>query len=78
MKEMYKARVLAKDSVESVVSELRFMSKLDKKDPLSKFLVNVHYAFHDLQNLYIFLDLLPGGDLRFHLIRERMYQPEVT
>lgn len=78
MKEMYKARVMFKNSVESNAKELEFLKKLDKKDPLNKFVVNVRYAFHDQLNLYICLDYLTGGDLRYHLLKEGGFQPEVT
>ena len=40
MKEMYKARVLAKRSIHSVINERKILSKL--KHP---FIVNMHYAF---------------------------------
>lgn len=41
MKEMYKARVMNKNSVESVIKELEFLQQIDQSDPKSKFLVNV-------------------------------------
>jgi serine/threonine protein kinase len=78
MKEMSKALVLAKNNVESVSSELGFLQKIDQKDPLSKFIINVRYACHDQQNLYICLDMLNGGDLRYHLIKQKTFPPEVT
>lgn len=28
--------------------------------------------------MYIVLDLLTGGDFRYHLLRERAFQPECT
>lgn len=30
----------------------------------------MNYAFQDAQSLYMVLDLLPGGDMRYYLIRE--------
>ena len=42
MKEMLKARVMHKKSIESVMKELELMCKIQ-----SEFIVNVHYAFHD-------------------------------
>ena len=73
MKEMLKARVLNKNSVESVIKELEFLRKIDQSDPHSRFLVNVKYAFNDELNLYLLIDLLNGGDLRFHLIKEKSF-----
>ena len=78
MKEMLKARVMQKGSVESVMSELSYLGKIDKNDRKSKFIVNVHYAFHDVENMYLVIDLLKGGDFRFHLLKESMFQPECT
>ena len=45
MKEMLKARVMLKDSIESVLNELHFLQMIDHKDRSSKFIANVHYAF---------------------------------
>ena len=73
MKEMLKARVMQKGSVESVMNELKFLGMIDQKDPKSKFIVNVHYAFHDALNMYLVIDLLKGGDFRYHLLKERMF-----
>lgn len=33
----------------------------------SPFLVNMHYAFQDRDTLYLVLDLMEGGDLRYHI-----------
>ena len=73
MKEMLKARVMQKGSVESVMNELAYLRMIDKNDPKSKFIVNVHYAFHDPENMYLVIDLLKGGDFRYHLLKERMF-----
>ena len=78
MKEMLKARVILKNNVESVNDELTFLSKINRSQANSKFLVNVQYAFQDYDNLMICLDYLSGGDLRYHLIKENTFQPECT
>ena len=44
----------------------------------SKFIVNAHYAFQDSENLYLVMDLLLGGDLRYHLARNRRFSQEQT
>ena len=31
------------------------------------FLANIHYSFQDRDNLYLVMDLLTGGDLRYHV-----------
>jgi len=40
MKEMAKARIMAKKSVQSVMNELKLLSMIQ-----SRFIVNVHFAF---------------------------------
>lgn len=31
----------------------------------------MHYAFQDTDNLYIVMDLLTGGDLRYHIMNNK-------
>ncbi|CAG9323134.1 unnamed protein product [Blepharisma stoltei] len=73
MKEMLKARVLAKKSVNSVMNERRLLSMLHHP-----FIVNMHYAFQDRESLYLVMDLMPGGDLRYHLGRCKSFSEEQT
>jgi serine/threonine protein kinase len=73
MKEMLKARVLAKRSIHSVINERKILSQL--KHP---FIVNMQFAFQDSQNLYLVMDLHSGGDLRYHLTRNRMFSEHQT
>ena len=68
MKEMAKARIIHKKSIPSVMSELTLLGYIK-----SDFIVNVHYAFQDKENLYLIMDLLLGGDLRFHITNRRKY-----
>lgn len=35
--------------------------------------MNIHYAFQDRENLYLVIDLLTGGDLRFHIGKMRRF-----
>jgi serine/threonine protein kinase len=73
MKEMSKARVLAKKSVNSVMNERKLLEAL--KHP---FIVNMQYSFQDRDNLYLVMDLLAGGDLRYHLGRQKVFTEEQT
>jgi serine/threonine protein kinase len=73
MKEMAKARVISKKSVPSVMNELYLLTILS-----SKFIVNVHFAFQDTKTLYLVMDLLLGGDLRYHLARKRKFSEDAT
>ena len=38
----------------------------------------MQYAFQDYENLYIAMDLLLGGDLRYHVSRYRKFTEEQT
>ena len=73
LKEMSKKKILDKKSEYSINNERVFLSKL--RHP---FLVNMHYAFQDKDNLYLVIDILNGGDLRFHCSRYRKFSEEQT
>ena len=73
MKEMSKARILTKRSVKSVMNERQILTLLN-----SPFLVNMYYAFQDRENLYLVMDMLSGGDLRYHICRYRKFSEEQT
>lgn len=70
MKEISKARVLMKRSANSIMNERRILSELSHP-----FIVNIHCAFQDKENLYLVMDLMHGGDLRYRLL-EQTYFPE--
>ena len=36
------------------------------------------YAFQDRENLYLVMDLLTGGDLRFHISRKKKFTEKQT
>ena len=36
------------------------------------------YAFQDRENLFLVMDLMTGGDLRFHIGRQRRFSEEQT
>ena len=70
---MSKLKVLDKKSEKSINTEREFLSKLH-----NSFIVNMHYAFQDAENLYLVMDLMPGGDLRFHISRHKRFSEEQT
>lgn len=51
-------------AVENIISERRLLEQIDYS-----LIVNLRYAFQDDENLFMVLDLMLGGDLRFHLER---------
>ena len=61
LKEMSKVKIIDKKSENSIIGERDFLSKL--RHP---FIINMICAFQDYENLYLLLDYLPGGDLRYH------------
>ena len=73
MKEMSKAKIIDKKSVNSVKNERDFLSKMNHP-----FIVNMHYAFQDKNNIYLVMDLLTGGDLRYQMCRRRKFTEEQT
>lgn len=36
------------------------------------------YAFEDRENLYLVIDLMEGGDLRYHLAKHKKFTEEQT
>lgn len=38
----------------------------------------MYYAFQDRENLYLVMDLLNGGDLRYHICKHRRFTEEQT
>lgn len=43
---------------------------------ITRFLVNMHTAFQDRESLYLVMDLMIGGDLRFHICKNRKFNEE--
>ena len=73
LKEMSKLKIIDKKSEKSINSEREFLTKLHHS-----FIVNMHYAFQDNDNLYLVMDMLSGGDLRYHISRYRRFSEEQT
>ena len=70
---MSKLRIIDKKSEKSINTEREFLSKLH-----NPFTVNMHYAFQDSENLYLVMDLMSGGDLRYHISRHKKFSEEQT
>lgn len=66
-------RVIQKRSVNSVLNERYLLEHL-----YHPFLVNMSYSFSDRDNLYLVIDLLTGGDLRYHLGKMRRFSENQT
>ena len=70
---MSKVKIIDRRSEKSIKCEREFLSKL--RHP---FIVNMNCAFQDYENLYLVMDLLTGGDLRYHICRIRKFTEEET
>ena len=66
MKEISKVKVIDKKSINSIIYERELLSRINH--PL---IINLQYAFQDYNNLYLVLDLLTGGDLRYQIGHHR-------
>jgi len=73
LKEMSKVKIIDKRSEKSIKTEREFLSKL--RHP---FIVNMNCAFQDFENLYLVMDLLTGGDLRYHVCKLRRFSENKT
>ncbi|XP_037544191.1 serine/threonine-protein kinase 32B [Nematolebias whitei] len=62
MKYMNKLKCVERNEVRNVLKELQIMQNLEHP-----FLVNFWYSFQDEEDMFMVVDLLLGGDLRYHL-----------
>ncbi|KAF9196796.1 hypothetical protein BGZ50_007041 [Haplosporangium sp. Z 11] len=66
LKYISKAQVIKMDAVRNVLRERQILETLDHA-----FVVNMRFAFQDDDYMYMCMDLMMGGDLRFHLTRKQ-------
>ncbi|KAJ8348022.1 hypothetical protein SKAU_G00266110 [Synaphobranchus kaupii] len=62
MKYMNKLKCVERNEVRNVFKEMKIMQNLEHP-----FLVNFWYSFQDEEDMFMVVDLLLGGDLRYHL-----------
>ena len=70
---MYKVKVIDRRSEFSIMSERNLLSKLHHP-----FIVNIYFAFQDFSKLYLVMDLLSGGDLRYHIAHKKQFSENET
>lgn len=68
---MSKRAIIERSASRNVLKELEILKMLNHQ-----FLVNLRYSFQDEEDMFIVLDLMLGGDIRYHLkqgvrLRER-------
>ncbi|MCJ1224387.1 hypothetical protein MMC12_001032 [Toensbergia leucococca] len=64
--------VVRSESVRNIIRERRMLEHLSHP-----FLCNLRYSFQDIEYLYIVVDLMNGGDLRFHISRKTFTEEAV-
>ncbi|CAG8656252.1 7778_t:CDS:2, partial [Acaulospora morrowiae] len=73
LKYINKSKCIKMRAVENIIQERRLLEEIDY--PL---VCNLRYAFQDDDNMFMVLDLMLGGDLRFHLERQGNMKEEVV
>jgi len=65
--------VISKRSVHSVMNERELLASI--RHP---FMINMTFAFQDRENLFLVMDLMNGGDLRYHIGRNKRFSENTT
>lgn len=73
LKYINKAKCIEMSAVDNIIAERNILETLEH--PL---IVNLRYAFVDDENMYMVLDLMLGGDIRYHLARKSILQAGKT
>ncbi|KAI0331480.1 kinase-like protein [Cubamyces sp. BRFM 1775] len=73
LKYINKAKCVKMKAVANIIQERRLLEEIDHP-----FVVNMRYAFQDDENCFFVLDLMLGGDLRFHLERLGSLSEEIV
>ncbi|CAB4487591.1 kinase-like protein [Rhizophagus irregularis DAOM 181602=DAOM 197198] len=73
LKYINKAKCIKMRAVENIIQERRLLEEIEYN-----LVCNLRYAFQDDENLFMVLDLMLGGDLRFHLERQGSLKEEVV
>ncbi|KAJ5899358.1 kinase-like protein [Penicillium taxi] len=72
LKYIRKEDVVRSESVRNIIRERRMLEHLNHP-----FLCNLRYGFQDMEYIYIVVDLMNGGDLRFHISRKTFTEEAV-
>ena len=73
MKKMSKCKIIDKRSEHSIKAERDLLSKMNHP-----FIINMHFSFQDFDYLYIAMDLLTGGDLRYQIFKHKLFYEDQT
>lgn len=72
LKYIRKADVIRSESVRNILRERRMLEQLNYQ-----FICNLRYSFQDIEYMYLVVDLMDGGDLRFHISRKTFTEEAV-
>lgn len=73
LKYINKSKIIEMKAVNNTIQERRLLENLH-----NQFLCNLRYAFQDDENLFMVLDLMLGGDLRFHLQERKRFSDKAV
>lgn len=71
MKQMTKAKIISEGSEMGILRERIFLAKMH-----SPFIVNMLLSFQNKYNLFLVMELLTGGDLRYHFLNYNFFFTE--
>ncbi|KFX90457.1 hypothetical protein O988_08187, partial [Pseudogymnoascus sp. VKM F-3808] len=72
LKYIRKDDIVRTESVRNIIRERRMLEHLNHP-----FICNLRYSFQDTQYMYLVVDLMSGGDLRFHIARKAFTEDAV-
>ncbi|KAG9246925.1 kinase-like domain-containing protein [Calycina marina] len=72
LKYIRKDEVIRSESVRNIIRERRMLQHLNHP-----FICNLRYSFQDIEYMYLVVDLMNGGDLRFHISRKTFTEDAV-
>lgn len=73
LKEMCKKKIIDRKSESLIMYERDLLVKMNHP-----FISNLKFAFQDEDKLYLVMDLITGGDLRFHLYKNKKFNEAQT
>ncbi|KAG6036829.1 hypothetical protein E4U41_005485 [Claviceps citrina] len=72
LKYIRKDEVVKSESVRNIIRERRMLEHVNHP-----FICNLRYSFQDVEYMYLVVDLMSGGDLRFHISRKTFTEEAV-
>ncbi|KAH7146819.1 kinase-like domain-containing protein [Dactylonectria estremocensis] len=72
LKYIRKDEVVRSERVRNIIRERRMLEYLNHP-----FVCNLRYSFQDIEYMYLVVDLMTGGDLRFHITRKTFTEEAV-